>query len=175
MAKEIQLILRGGVWQLKRRVPGRYRTIEPRQVIWVSLHTDSETTARGKALTPWNELVQGSEARLAGDSKDAEARFAAARELAETRGFRFLPARRVAELPAEELLQRLEAVPVRNGKPDLPTAAAVIGGAPTPAITISRALSSTGASRPTRPSARARTSFAAGATRARRRSAIWWG
>lgn len=51
MAKEIQVILRGGVYQLKRRVPVRYRKIEPRQVIWVSLHTDSETTARGKALT----------------------------------------------------------------------------------------------------------------------------
>ena len=79
MAKEIQLILRGGVYQLKRRVPVRYQGIEPRKVIWVSLHTDSETTALGKALTLGNEMVQGWGARLAGDSKDAEARFAAAR------------------------------------------------------------------------------------------------
>lgn len=140
MARQIQLILRGGVWQLKRRVPVRYQRIEPRKVVWVSLHTDSETVARSKALTLWNELVQGWEARLAGDSKDAEQRFAAARELAETRGFRFLPAKRVAELPAEELLARVDAIPVRNGKPDLVVAAAVLGGATPPPITITRAL-----------------------------------
>ena len=87
-----------------------------------------------------NELIQAWAARLAGDSKDAEARFAAARRLAETRGFRLLPAERVAELPAEELIARVDAIPIRNGKPDLVVAAALLGSATPPPITITRAM-----------------------------------
>jgi hypothetical protein len=40
---------RGDIWALKRRVPGRYAAVEPRDVIWVSLKTDPETVARQKA------------------------------------------------------------------------------------------------------------------------------
>ena len=85
-------------------------------------------------------MIEAWEARLAGDVSDAEQRFAAARDLAAVRGFRYLRASQVADLPHDDLLQRIEAVPVRDGEPDMIEAAAVLGTVPKPAITVSRAL-----------------------------------
>jgi integrase len=96
--------------------------------------------AKSKAPVAWEHLVEGWEARLAGDTSDAERRFEAARELAAARGFRYLPAAQVASLPREDLLERIEAVPLRNGQPDRKEAAALLGGAREPKITVSRAL-----------------------------------
>ena len=36
---------RGRLYNLRRRVPRRYRGVEPRDTVWISLHTDSETVA----------------------------------------------------------------------------------------------------------------------------------
>ncbi|WP_049755117.1 MULTISPECIES: DUF6538 domain-containing protein [Hyphomonas] len=47
---------RGGKYQMRRRVPRRYRGIEPRDIIWISLHTDSESIARSKADLAWAQL-----------------------------------------------------------------------------------------------------------------------
>jgi integrase len=85
-------------------------------------------------------MVEAWEARLAGDTSDAEQRFEAARDLAAARGFRYLPAAKVAALPTEELLARVEAVPERRGQPDKIEAAAILGGAQEARITVSRAL-----------------------------------
>ncbi|PPE81504.1 integrase [Kaistia algarum] len=139
MAAEVP-IRRGATFHLRKRVPKRYAAIEPRSTVWISLHTDSETVARSKAPIAWQHLVDGWEARLAGDSADAEERFAAARDLASARGFRYLRASEVARLPLEERLARIEAIPVLGDKPDAPTAAAVLGGVDEPGITVTRAL-----------------------------------
>jgi integrase len=96
--------------------------------------------AEAKAGPAWEQLVAGWEAKLAGDSTDAEHRFEAARELAEARGFRYMRVDRIAKLPTEELLDRIDAVPMNNGKPDLREAAALLGGAKEPEITVTRAL-----------------------------------
>ena len=72
---------------LRRRVPNRYASIEPQREIWLSLHTDSETIARQKEGRVWQEQIEAWEARLAGDTAEAEARHAAARRLAEVRGY----------------------------------------------------------------------------------------
>jgi len=85
-------------------------------------------------------LIEGWEARLAGDTDDAERRFEAARELAERRGFPYLPATKVAALPKAELLNRIEAVPEHKGEPNLVEAAAILGGVSEPPITVTRAL-----------------------------------
>ena len=74
---------------LIKRVPTRYEAVEPRKLVWVSLHTDSMSVATGKACLAWENMIAGSEAKLAGDTSDAEARFEAARELAAVRGFRY--------------------------------------------------------------------------------------
>lgn len=131
---------RGKVFQLVKRVPRRYQPVEARETVWISLHTDSETVAKIKAPMAWAEMIEAWEARLAGDTTDAEARFDAAKELAAVRGFRYMPAARVAKLPREELLQRVEAVKTTSGEPDRIEAAAILGAAPEPQITVSRAL-----------------------------------
>lgn len=87
-------------------------------------------------------MIEAWESKLAGDTDDAEARFAAARELAAKRGFRFMMAKEVAALPLPELLQRVDTVIAasRPGKPDMIEAAAVLGIIEHPKITLSRAL-----------------------------------
>ena len=130
----------GKTYHMRRRVPKRYAAIEPRELVSQSLHTDSQQLAKLKAEAAWAELTEGWEARLAGDTDDAERRFEAARELAERRGFRFMPAAKVAALPEAELLERIEAVPEHNGEPNMVEAAALMGGVSEPPITVSRAL-----------------------------------
>lgn len=67
---------RGRLYHLRRRVPRRYRSIEPRETVWISLHTDSETIARSKADQAWSQMIEA-----------WEARYEAARDLARARGF----------------------------------------------------------------------------------------
>jgi len=87
---------KGNGLSLYKRVPKRYEPVEPRKFIWLSLHTDSETEANQKAGPAWAQLIAGWEAKLAGDTSDAEQRYAASRDLAAARGFRYLRADKVA-------------------------------------------------------------------------------
>ncbi|RBO54086.1 hypothetical protein DSD19_06395 [Rhodovulum sp. BSW8] len=80
------------------------------------------------------------EARLAGDTSDAEARFDAARNLAKQKGFRYIPVERVASLPLTERLERVDAISNRRGQPDMIEARALLGAVERPSITVSRAL-----------------------------------
>ncbi|MEC5321763.1 DUF6538 domain-containing protein [Aurantimonas sp. A3-2-R12] len=130
---------RGSTYHLVRRVPKRYGSVEPRGTIWISLHTDSENEAKRKAPVAWSLMEAAWEARLAGEVDDAERRYEAARNLAAMRGFRYLPVEKVAALPRQERLERLEAV-MRNGEPDRIEAAAILGGVTPPPITVNRAL-----------------------------------
>jgi hypothetical protein len=125
---------------LYKRVPKRYASVEPRKFVWLSLKTDSQSVATQKADAAWGQMIEAWEAKLAGDTSDAEQRFAAARDLAAARGFRYMRADKVAQLPTEELLERIQAVSGSGDKPDLADAAAVLGGAQEPAITVTRAL-----------------------------------
>ncbi|WP_378923884.1 DUF6538 domain-containing protein [Mesorhizobium kowhaii] len=136
----MKLIRRNRTFQLVRRVPKRYERIEPRKQVWISLHTDSETVAQQKAPTAWAQMIEGWEAMLAGATDDAERQFQAARELAQVRGHRYLSADRVAKLPRDELLERVEAVTKLTGDAAQIEARAVLGGAREPGIKISRAL-----------------------------------
>lgn len=95
---------------LYRRVPKRYAPIKPRKFIWLSFHTDSESEAGHKAGPAWEQLVVVWEAKLAGDTSDAEQRLAAARDLAEIRGCRYMRVEQVAQLPKADLLARIEVV-----------------------------------------------------------------
>ncbi|WP_417526198.1 tyrosine-type recombinase/integrase [Marinovum sp.] len=131
---------RGKKLSLYRRVPKRYAAVEPRKHVWVALGTDSLSEAETKSGLLWEQLVAGWEAMLAGDTSDAERRFEAAQELARAQGFRYLSARQVAKLPVDELLERVEAIPARDSKVDRAQAAALLGGAQRPEITVSRAL-----------------------------------
>lgn len=73
--------------QFRRRVPARYRSVEPREVFWLSLHTDSAEEGKSKGEQVWRTQIQAWEAMLAGETTIAEDRIAAARELAQAKGF----------------------------------------------------------------------------------------
>lgn len=111
MGKSLGVTRRGDTFHLRKRVPARYRDIEGRDTVWISLHTDSESVAKSKADRAWSQMIEAWEAKLAGDTEDAESRFAAAQELARVRGFRYLDVGKVAKLPVEALIERVEAVP----------------------------------------------------------------
>lgn len=131
---------RNRTFHLRKRVPKRYAPIEPRADIWISLHTDSESVARQKAPAAWANMIEAWEAKLAGDTTDAEKRFEAARELAAVRGFRYLPVASVAKLPDEEFAARVRAIVKADGEPDKREAVAVLGTVKEPGITVERAL-----------------------------------
>jgi integrase len=131
---------RGKKLSLYKRVPKRYEAIEPRKFVWLALHTDSPTEAEHKAGPAWEQLVAAWEAKLAGDTSDAEQRFAAARDLAAARGFRYLRANQVAQLPKADLLERIAAIGGTDTEPDVRDAKALLGTAKEPEITVSRAL-----------------------------------
>lgn len=134
------IMKRGKSFSLRKRVPSRYKHVEPRGTVWISLRTDSESVAASKADRAWAQMVEAWESRLAGDSDDADARFAAAREIADVRGFRYLDVGKVARLPLDGLLDRVEAVAAPAGVPDQIEGAALLGTIPEPAMTISKAL-----------------------------------
>lgn len=131
---------RGKKVSLYKRVPKKYEAIEPRKFFWLSLHTDSMTEAEAKAGTAWEQMLAAWEAKLAGDTSEAEKRFDASRELAEAKGFRYMHVDQVAKLPTEELLDRIAAISVKGNKVDSKEAAALLGGAKKPVITITRSL-----------------------------------
>lgn len=134
------IVQRGSTFHLRRRVPRRYRQIEARDIVWISLHTDSETLARSKAEGAWRQLIEAWEARLRGNAGEAEIRYSAAQELARIKGFRYLDVETVARLPVTGLLDRVEAVSTAGGKADLIEGKALLGEADKPAITVSKSL-----------------------------------
>lgn len=159
---------RGRLYHLRRRVPRRYQGIEPRETVWISLHTDSETIARSKADRAWSQMIEAWEARLAGNSVDAEARYEAARDLARARGFRYLDAGAVAKLPVEDVVERVEAIPAPANQPDTMEAAALLGTVPDPASRSRTRWDFIGGLPKKRRWERARTSCAVGKLRARK-------
>lgn len=134
------LLLRGTTYYLRRRVPLRYKEVEDREQMLMSLHTDSETTAKTKASAVWAELIEGWEAKLEGVVAIGAARLAAAKKLAARRGFSYLPVEQVAKLPPHDLLERVEAAVSPTGKLDMKMAEAALGGVIVKPMPVSAAL-----------------------------------
>ena len=88
-----------GTLELRRRVPRKYASVEPRAFIWVSLETDSPSVAEARAASLWQQLIAQWEALLAGDTLVPEAKLDAARRLVETKGFTYTPAAVLLEQP----------------------------------------------------------------------------
>lgn len=136
----MKLTKRNKIYYIVRRVPKKYKAVDDRAQVWLNLHTDSESEANRKAPEVWEHQLAIWEAQLAGDTDDIQDKIDAARELASARGFKFLPAHRVATLPTVEVLDRIDAIPVKNGKLHPQDAAALLGGIEQPSLTISQAL-----------------------------------
>jgi integrase len=134
------VVARGQTYYLRKRVPRRYSRVEERDMVFLSLHTDSKEIATIKAKKIWADMIEAWEAKLDGDDADAFQRMEAARNLAAKRGFRFLTAEKVAKLPMPELLERIEATVTPKGRVDRLEAEALLGGARPPNLTVSRAL-----------------------------------
>ena len=126
--------------ELRRRVPVRYAAVEPRQVVWLSLGTDSATDAKVKGDAVWQQMILHWEALLAGDTSAADHRLDAAREIARSCGFVYQPAAKVVEMPVEALLQRIEVIAAPRGRPNLVEARALLGTVPDPGLKVSKAL-----------------------------------
>lgn len=136
----MKLTKRGSTLYLRKRVPTRFSAIEPREYVWISLFTDSEIVARAKAPAVWAQMLDAWEAKLDGARGEGEGRMKAARELAAKRGFRFMVASDVVNLPTLDLVERIEAVMTPQRVVDKIEAAALLGTAKPPSLTVSRAL-----------------------------------
>ena len=136
----MSVILREKCYHLRKRVPQRFQSVEPREIIWVSLKTDSRTQAERKAISVWSKLEETWEARLSGDTSDAEELHEAAVKIARLKGFRYLEMDSVEKLTVDKLLERVEAISVIDGAPNLIEGNALLGGVQAPIITISKAL-----------------------------------
>lgn len=134
------LMQRGNIYYLRRNVPKRYASVEPRREVWITLKTDSQSEARRRAIGAWDQAVLRWEAMLQGDDGDAAARYDAAKEVARTHGFRFLPADRVAQLPLHEIVDRMEATMMPSGSMNPHLVAGILGTAQPPKLTLSKAL-----------------------------------
>lgn len=88
----------------------------------------------------WRQLVEGWEAKLAGQSDDALARHEAAMELARVRGFHYLDVNQISQLPVKDVVSRVEAVDQVKGVPDELAASALLGTSFKPKIPVSEAL-----------------------------------
>lgn len=131
------LVQRQNIWYLKRRVPLRFSSVEPRAEIWRSLKTDSRQVAVMKAEQIWLEMTEAWEAALAGRSEDAAERFRAAKVLSDIRGFKFLSAEQVADQPVEDILRRVEASRDVVGGLNANSAAAFLGVVDQPTLMLS--------------------------------------
>lgn len=125
--KKITPFLRGGVYHLKRRVPRRYIAAAGTGWVQISLATDSLEIACRKAESVWAEHIEAWESLLNGDTKDAEARLAVARNIAARRGFRWLHVDDVSRLPLHEVINRLDQIKENPTRADLPMIEAMLG------------------------------------------------
>ena len=136
----MSVVLRSGTYYLRKRIPARFSTIDPRKEIWVSLKTDSKSLAQEKAKLLWVTLLDAWEARLQGNSVDAAERFEAAHDIVRSKGLSYLPIQDVARLRLEKLLERIEALQTGAGRVEMAEAPALLGVVPKPEITIGQAL-----------------------------------
>jgi len=136
----MKFVNRNGTLHFRKRVPRRFADIEPREYVWISLHTDLEDVAKRKAGAVWEEMLEACEAKLNGDTEDHEQRLVAAKHLAGIRGYRYLPSSKVLKLPDDEFYARVRAVVRKDGTIDDREADALLGAVPKPKLTLSESL-----------------------------------
>ncbi|WP_062223053.1 tyrosine-type recombinase/integrase [Aureimonas sp. D3] len=140
------LTLREGIWYYERRVPDRYKHLDPRSKVRLSCETSDfaeAVTARDRlnkiAEAHWRSLVHSA-------GTDSQERFRATVARARLEGFAYIPARELMETSREERFARLERAAANlEGKPQTKASsadhqqlfAAVMGTAEEPPILIS--------------------------------------
>lgn len=132
--------LRGGRWVLMRRVPKRFQHLDPRGMVRIALRTDSEAEARAKAPAVAAELDAYWEALAAGDQSGAAGCYAAAVDIAQTRGFRYRPIAAIATGDYAELLDRVKALESHGRVMPDPEIEAILGRVEAPQPRLSAVL-----------------------------------
>lgn len=130
--------LRGGSYYVRRRVPTRFKAVEPREYVHLCLFTDSPAVAEIKSKIVWDHMVEAWEAKLEGKTDEGDARMTAAQNLAARHGYAFVPVQQVAQMPIEELLKRVESIVDRRGRLDMAEADAALGLPEPPKILVSQ-------------------------------------
>lgn len=138
---KIQIVNRGGVWHLQKKVPKIYLPVAGRTAVSLSLKTDSESEARRKADKIWRDLLRDWDKALetggCADLKAAQGLLDKARRDAQRLGLVYRQASEVAELPLADILRRLKiAAPDPSGQIHAATATAALGLAPVPELTL---------------------------------------
>lgn len=127
------IVKRSGNFHLRRRVPRRFQKIDTREAVYMSLHTSSEEFAKVKAPMVWALLLEGWEAKEAGDDTFYQRRFQEAQRLAAASTLRYaqipslteIAAQPVASAPAPKPVavssaRPMDAVPKRKVVPKQP-------------------------------------------------------
>lgn len=134
----LYLIERNGNFYFNRRVPEAYRSRDPRRLIRHSLNTKDRKAALRKAIAQ-NEHLEAYWATLTetGQQHSME-QYKAVISRASLLGFSYLPSHQVAQLPLQEILNRLLHVEKENFNEA--QTEAVLGGISSPIIKVDKAL-----------------------------------
>ncbi|MFG6552464.1 DUF6538 domain-containing protein [Sulfitobacter sp. 1A16808] len=131
---------RNGTFYLRRRVPRRYRGVEPREVVLLSLRTDSRKEAGRRYGELWGRLTREWELLLRGGAEDERERLHAAQGLAISRGYDWLFAEDVAKLPLKDIVDRVHDSLGADGKIDAVKGRAFLGAIARPKLLVSECL-----------------------------------
>lgn len=136
------VVNRNGHWHLRYVVPRRYRGVEPRSQIWVSLKTDSEREARKMAAAIEADLTSRLEARLLSGGVDAvqvEERYRAVVATAHAMGLTYVQAGALLDGDPAELVRRLNVAAAQDPEAKRAEVAdAALGVVSTPELMLSQ-------------------------------------
>ena len=135
---------RGDQWHYVRRVPKKYREIDPRGMIRNSLGTDSLTKARKLRTAQAEKEDQIWKLEAAGEYGDKTAReqadFQKAQIIAKSLNLNLIDVEALAKLPVDNILNRLSILENNDGTlPDKEKADSLLGTTKRPEVSISEA------------------------------------
>ena len=129
------IIKRQETWHLRMRVPTRYRLIEQRREIHLSLKTGDRDEAAALAHLRRKDILQDLDARLAGREPGSPSHYEALARIATSRGYGYVPARDLAQ-DISEILRRTDELISRGDSPASAAAAALLGIAERPRMSV---------------------------------------
>lgn len=101
------LLKRGNAYSLRLRVPAKFRSIDSRKFVTISLKTSDPVEAQRRHDIAADQMLAGWEAQLSGDGISAEERFNRAKQTAQRLGFSYVQNSELADLHVSELLSRI--------------------------------------------------------------------
>ncbi|SHG99530.1 hypothetical protein SAMN04488109_2809 [Chryseolinea serpens] len=134
------VIKRKDRYYFNRRVPRKIRDFDGREMIRISLDTDSRENANKKAIAINEKLEQYWRSLIKSGKTHSDEKFLEVIRFAKLLGFTYLPAAKLAEeAPWDNIYDRLKAVEESNFKSPL-HAEALLGGIDAPVLTLDQAL-----------------------------------